>query len=366
MKIPFLDLKSQHDELSSELLLAFKRVIGSDNFILGEEVKKFEEEFSLYCKSTNCIGVGNGLEALYLILRAYGIGDGDEVIVPSNTFIATWLAVSKTGARPIPVEPYEFTYNINPAAIEKAITPYTKAIIAVHLYGQPAEMDTINEIAKKHSIKVIEDAAQAHGAQYKGRYVGSLGDAAGFSFYPGKNLGSLGDAGAVTTNDIRLDENLRMLRNYGSNVKYYHELQGINSRLDELQAAFLREKLKKLDEWNINRKAIAAKYIHGLNGCRLILPYVPNWADPVWHLFVVRSENRTLLQKKLNDSGVGSFIHYPTPPHLQPAYSNLGFKKGDFPISELMHDQVLSLPIWPMMSDVQVEYVISIIREILI
>jgi dTDP-4-amino-4,6-dideoxygalactose transaminase len=366
MKVPFLDLNSQHDVLSSELLLAFKRVIGSDNFILGKEVKKFEEEFSLFCKSTNCIGVGNGLEALYLILRAYGIGDGDEVIVPSNTFIATWLAVSKTGARPVPVEPYELTYNINPAAIEKAITPYTKAIIAVHLYGQPAEMDTINEIAKKHSIKVIEDAAQAHGAQYKGRYVGSLADAAGFSFYPGKNLGSLGDAGAVTTNDIRLDENLRMLRNYGSKVKYCHELQGINSRLDELQAAFLREKLKKLDEWNINRKAIATKYINGLKGCRLILPYVPNWADPVWHLFVVRSENRNLLQKKLNDSGVGSFIHYPTPPHLQPAYSTLGFKKGDFPISELMHDQVLSLPIWPMMSDVQVEYVISIIRKILI
>jgi dTDP-4-amino-4,6-dideoxygalactose transaminase len=366
MKIPFLDLKSQHQELSSELLLAFKRVMDSGNFILGEEVKKFEEEFSRYCKSANCIGVGNGLDALYLILRAYGIGDGDEVIVPSNTYIATWLAVSQTGARPIPVEPCELTFNINPAGIENAISPYTKAIIAVHLYGQPAEMDTINEIAKKHSIKVIEDAAQAHGALYKDRYVGSLGDAAGFSFYPGKNLGSLGDAGAVTTNDIRLDENLRMLRNYGSHVKYQHQIQGINSRLDELQAAFLREKLIKLDEWNMKRKAIAAKYVHGLKGCGLILPDVPNWADPVWHLFVVRAENRALIQKKMNESGIGSYIHYPTPPHLQPAYSASGFKKGDFPISELMHDQVLSLPIWPMMSDAQVECVISTVRKILI
>ena len=282
-----------------------------------------------------------------MILRGYGIGAGDEVIVPSNTYIATWLAASYAGATPIPVEPDERTYNINPVLIEAAITPRTKAIIAVHLYGQPADMDAINAVAKKYKLKVIEDAAQAHGARYKGKRVGNLGDAAGFSFYPGKNLGGIGDGGAVTTDDPVLADNIRVLCNYGSRIKYQNEVKGFNSRLDELQAAFLREKLKKLDDWNGRRKVIAAEYLSKFHDGGIVLPYVPEWADPVWHLFVVRNSQRDKLQQRLGELGIGTMIHYSTPPHLQGAYAELGFSKGSFPVAEKIHDEVLSLPIGP-------------------
>jgi dTDP-4-amino-4,6-dideoxygalactose transaminase len=347
MNIPFLDLKAPHEELRTGLRDAFDRVLDSGWYIHGEEVKQFELEFAEYCQVEHCVGVGNGLEALHLILRAYGIGDGDEVIVPSNTYIATWLAVSYAGATPVPVEPDERTYNIDPLRLESAITPQTKAIIAVHLYGQPADMDAINAIARKNDIKVIEDAAQAHGAYYKGRRVGSLGDAAGFSFYPGKNLGAIGDGGAVTTNDAALAQRIRVLGNYGSLVKYHNEVKGYNSRLDELQAAVLRAKLPKLNEWNARRQAIAAQYLNQLDANALVLPHVPDWANPVWHLFVVRSQRRDALQKQLGNAGIGSMIHYPIPPHLQLAYGELGYAAGAFPIAEAIHREVLSLPMGP-------------------
>jgi dTDP-4-amino-4,6-dideoxygalactose transaminase len=345
--IPFLDLKAAQYELSTELEQAYDQVINSGWYIMGEQLKQFEAEYAAYCGSKHCIGVGNGLEALHLIVRAYGIGEGDEVIVPSNTYIATWLAVSYAGATPVPVEPDERTYNINPELIEAAITSRTKAIIAVHLYGQPADMDAINAIARKHKLKVIEDSAQSQGAGYKGKLAGNLGDAAGHSFYPGKNLGALGDGGAITTNDAELAEKIRMLRNYGSQIKYKNEVKGYNSRLDELQAAFLRVKLRKLNEWNDRRKKIAAYYLNNLKDNNLVLPYVPEWVDPVWHLFVVRSKNRTQLQQQLTAADIGTVIHYPIPPHLQAAYKELGFGKGAFPLAELLHEEVLSLPIGP-------------------
>lgn len=348
--VPFLDLKSPHVELRPQLETAFERVLDSGWYIQGNELKQFEKEFASYCEADYCIGVGNGLDALHLILRAYNIGEGDEVIVPSNTYIATWLAASYAGATPIPVEPDERTYNIDPSRIEAAITPRTRAIMVVHLYGQPADMDAINVIARKHNLKVIEDAAQAHGARYKGKRVGTLGDAAGFSFYPGKNLGAIGDGGAVTTNDAEIAEKIRMLGNYGSSIKYHNEVKGYNSRLDELQAAFLREKLQKIDEWNDRRKVIAIEYLNQFKDCNLVLPYVPDWADPVWHLFVVRSQQRETLQVHLQQQGIGTMIHYPIPPHLQPAYSELGYKQGDFPIAEMIHNEVLSLPIGPHMN----------------
>lgn len=360
--VTFLDLKAPHVELHVELEAAFDRTLNSGWYIQGNELKQFETEFSDYCEVDHCIGVGNGLDALHLILRAYGIGKGNEVIVPSNTYIATWLAANYADATPIPVEPDVRTYNIDPALIEAAITPNTKAIIAVHLYGQPADMDAINAIAKKHNLKVIEDAAQAHGARYKGRRVGSLGDAAGFSFYPGKNLGAIGDGGAVTTNDAELAKKIRVLGNYGSQVKYHNEVKGYNSRLDELQAAFLRAKLKTLDAWNARRKVIAASYLREMDGYNLILPFVPEWADPVWHLFVVRIQQRETLQATLQQNGVATMIHYPIPPHLQPAYAELNYKQGDFPIAEVIHREVLSLPIGPVMTDEQVSVVIKAIN----
>jgi dTDP-4-amino-4,6-dideoxygalactose transaminase len=365
MNIQFLDLKTPHLELRAELRAAFERVLDSGWYILGNEVKQFEQEFANYCATAHCVGAGNGLEALHLILRAYGIGEGDEVIVPSNTYIATWLAASYAGATPIPVEPDERTYNIDPTLIEAAITTRTKAIIAVHLYGQPADMDAINAIAKKHNLKVIEDAAQAHGARYKGRRAGSLGDAAGFSFYPGKNLGALGDGGAVTTNDPVLADKVRVLCNYGSRVKYHNEVKGFNSRLDELQAAFLREKLKKLDEWNERRKAIAVEYLSDLGDSNLVLPHIPEWADPVWHLFVVRNLQRDQLQKKLSEAGIGTMIHYPIPPHLQGAYAELGYRAGAFPIAEQIHQEVLSLPMGPHLDKRQLRSVIDAVKEAL-
>lgn len=348
MIIPFLDMKAPYIELKNELDEAYRRVMESGWYILGKECEAFEKEFADYCGVKYCIGVGNGLEALHLILRAYGIGEGDEVIVPANTYIATWLAVSYAGAKPVPVEPDEKTYNINPALIEQAITENTKAILAVHLYGQPSDMDNINAIARKYNLKVIEDAAQAHGAKYNGRTAGSLGDAAGFSFYPGKNLGAFGDGGAITTNDPVLAENVKALRNYGSMVKYQHEVKGFNSRLDELQAAMLRVKLSKLDEWNTRRKIIAQNYLRELHNINnIVLPFVPECAEPVWHLFVVRHEERDKLQSYLNEIGIGTLIHYPIPPHLSGAYKEMNYKLGDYPITERIAKSVLSLPIGP-------------------
>lgn len=348
MKIPFLDLKAPYLELKDELDSAYHRVMESGWYILGQEVEAFEEEFAAYCGAKHCIGVGNGLDALQLILRAMDIGPSDEVIVPSNTYIATWLAVSHAGARPIPVEPDADTCNLDPARIEAAITPRTKAIMVVHLYGQPADMDPINALAQKLGLKVIEDCAQAHGALYKGRRVGSLGDAAGFSFYPGKNLGAIGDGGAVTTNDPGLVERIRVLRNYGSRIKYHNEVVGFNSRLDELQAALLRVKLTKLDEWNERRRQVAARYLQELAGHPgLRLPVVPEWVEPVWHLFVVHSAQRDALQESLTAAEVGTMIHYPIPPYLQLAYLDHNYNTENFSISEQIGTSVLSLPMGP-------------------
>lgn len=364
MTVPFLDLKAPYRELQSELDAAYSRVMESGWYILGEEVEAFEREFAAYCGVKNCVGVGNGLEALHLILRAYGIGAGDEVIVPANTYIATWLAVSYAGAMPVPVEPDERTYNLDPKLIEAAITPRTRAILPVHLYGQPADMDPIRSIAARHGLKVIEDAAQAHGATYKGRRAGSLSDAAGWSFYPGKNLGALGDAGAITTDDAELADRVRVLRNYGSRVKYYNEVKGYNSRLDPLQAAFLGVKLHHLEPWNQRRRSIAAVYeqaLTHLNG--FDLPFVPEGIDPSWHLFVIRHPRRDALQSHLTQAGIGTLIHYPVPPHLSDAYAEMGRKAGDFPITERLAQTVLSIPMGPHLQAEQMESVIDAIES---
>jgi dTDP-4-amino-4,6-dideoxygalactose transaminase len=329
-------------------------------FILGPELEAFEAEFAELCEAKYCLGVANGLDALHLILRALEIGSGDEVIVPSNTFIATWLAVSYAGATPIPVEPDKRTGNLDPSLIEAAITPRTKAIIPVHLYGQPADMDRINEIAAPYGIKVIEDAAQAHGARCEGRRAGTLGHAAGFSFYPGKNLGAMGDAGAVVTNDSAVADRVRVLRNYGSRVKYDHELRGFNSRLDEFQAAVLRVKLRKLDEWNERRRRAALHYSQSLEGVPdLSLPFEPKFAEPVWHLFVVRHPQRDALQRHLAAHGVGTIIHYPKQPHLQKAYEGMGYTSGQFPLAEAAANEVLSLPMGPHLSQAELEHVVE-------
>jgi dTDP-4-amino-4,6-dideoxygalactose transaminase len=362
--IPFLDLKTSHVVLREELREAFERVLDSGWYILGSETRLFEQEFASYCRARHCVGVANGLDALHLILKGYGIGAGDEVIVPSNTYIATWLAVSHAGAKPIPVEPVEATYNLDAARIQAAITARTKAIMAVHLYGQAADMGPINAIARRHGLKVIEDAAQAHGALYQGEPVGSLGDAAAFSFYPSKNLGAIGDSGAVTTNDDELADRVSVLRNYGSRVKYHNEVKGYNSRLDELQSALLRKKLVVLDDWNAHRARIAQLYAEGLRDERQItLPCVPPNMVPVWHLYVIRHGQRDLLAKKLEAAGVGTMIHYPIPPHLQPAYAELGGKPGDLPISEAIHREVLSLPMGPSMTVGQAEQVVHAVRS---
>ena len=317
--IEFLNLKRVNAPHQQAIQAAIQRVLDSGWYILGEETQAFEREFAQYCGAAHCIGVANGLDALHLILRAYGIGAGDEVIVPSNTFIATWLAVSQTGATPVPVEPMEATCNLDPARIEAAITPRTRAIMPVHLYGQPADMDAINEVARRHGLRVIEDAAQAHGARYKGRRTGVLGDAAAFSFYPGKNLGALGDGGAITTNDDALAATLRKLHNYGSSVKYRHDIAGVNSRLDEIQAAVLRVKLPHLDAENAQRQALAACYLEALAGLPLGLPAVLDGAEPVWHLFVVRARQRENLQAQLSNRQIGHMVHYPIACHRQQA-----------------------------------------------
>lgn len=363
MNIPFLSFKAMHSEIESEMIGKFSEIYNSYWYILGEQVDSFEENFASYCEAKHCIGVGNGLDALTLILRAYDIKENDEVIVPSNTYIATALAVSYVGARPVFVEPNIQTYNIDPTYIEKAITKNTKAIIPVHLYGQPADMDSINIIAKGNGLKVIEDSAQAHGALYKNRKTGSLGDASGFSLYPGKNLGALGDAGAITTSDSSLSDKIKVLRNYGSDKKYSNIYKGMNSRLDELQAGFLTVKLKYLDRWNNDRKRIAQKYMLGIKNSKVILPFVPDYANPIWHIFAVRTQDRNKFQNYLNDNGIGTLIHYPIPIHLQSAYKELKLSKGDFPIAEKISNEVLSLPIWYGMKDSEIEYVIDIINK---
>jgi dTDP-4-amino-4,6-dideoxygalactose transaminase len=357
--IPFLDLHATYQELKNELTTAFQKVMDSGWYILGEEVSKFEKEFASFCGVSHCIGVGNGLDALYLILKAYDIGEGDEVIVPSNTFIATWLAVSYAGAKIIPVEPDESTYNIDPKKIERAITSKTKAIIPVHLYGQPAEMDEINSIAAQYGLWVIEDAAQAQGAFYKDKRTGSLGHAAGFSFYPGKNLGAFGDAGAITTDDDMLADKIRMLRNYGSKVKYTHQIKGFNSRLDELQAAFLRVKLRYLDEWNERRSVIATQYLDCLSNVDILLPRVTKNVKSAWHLFVIRTRHRHALRSYLKSKNIDSLIHYPIPPHLQSAYADMDWPQGRFPISEKIHNEALSLPIGPHMDMISLQKIIN-------
>jgi dTDP-4-amino-4,6-dideoxygalactose transaminase len=364
MNIPFLDLKSPYQELKAEMDAAYRRVMESGWYILGSEVEAFECEFAEYCDVKHCVGVGNGLEALHLILLACGIGKYDEVIVPANTYIATWLAITYAGATPVPVEPDEKTYNLDPEKIEVAITDRTKAIMPVHLYGQPADMDPILNIAKQYGLKVIEDAAQAHGALYKGKRAGSLGDAAGFSFYPGKNLGALGDGGAVITNDTSFADRIRALRNYGSKKKYYNDFKGVNSRLDELQAAFLRVKLKKLDGWNRRRSRVASLYLQALKSVSLLtLPIVSPWAEPAWHLFVVRHPCRDLFQERLAERGVGTVIHYPVPPHCSDAYKDMEFPPNAFPLTEAISHTIISLPMGPHMSDEQVQSVVEIVTK---
>jgi dTDP-4-amino-4,6-dideoxygalactose transaminase len=364
MQIPFLDLKADYLELRAELDAAYQRVMESGWYILSAEVAAFEEELAAYYATRHAIGVGNGLEALHLILRGYGIGAGDEVIVPANTYIATWLAVSYAGATPVPVEPDPHTYNIDPARIEAALTPRTRALMPVHLYGQPADMRPIVETAERHGLRVIADAAQSHGARYRGVPVESWGDAAGISFYPSKNLGAFGDAGAVVTNDDALAAQVRLLRNYGSRVRYENEVAGFNSRLDPLQAAFLRVRLRYLDAWNGRRRAVAVRYLHGLAACPgLILPQVPEWAEPVWHLFVVRHPQRDALQQHLKQDGIGTLIHYPIPPHLSGAYAAYGWQAGAFPLSERLAQHVLSLPCGPHLSAEEVGYILQSVQR---
>ena len=363
--IPFLDLQAAYLELKEEIDSAVARVLNSGWYILGPEVEAFETEFADYCGVSHCVGVANGLDALTLALRALDIGPGDEVIVPSNTYIATWLAVSAVGATPVPVEPDPATYNIDPRRIEAAITPRTKALLPVHLYGQPADLDPILAIARQHKLKVVEDAAQAHGARYKNKRIGGHGDIVCWSFYPGKNLGALGDAGAITTNDVYLADKIQVLRNYGSRVKYVNEVPGVNSRLDPLQAAVLRVKLKVLDKWAERRQAIAALYSKQLIETGLVLPVVPEWADPAWHLYVVRSTERDALQSRLQDAGIGTLIHYPIPPHRQQAYAHLDMAPKSLPVAEKLAAEVLSLPMGPHLSSKQAQQVVEAVKRLI-
>lgn len=358
----FLDLRMLNLRHRDDLHRALDRVLESGRFVLGAEVEAFEREFSRYCGVDHCVGVACGLDALRLILAGWEIGPGDEVIVPANTYIATWLAVSHTGASLVPVEPRVDTYNIDPALIERAVTRRTKALVAVHLYGQPAAMDAINEVARRHGLKVIEDAAQAQGAVYKGARAGSLADAAAFSFYPSKNMGALGDAGAVTTNDGAFADRIRSLRNYGSSRKHYNEDLGFNSRLDELQAAFLRIKLGALDGDNAIRRLLAARLKDGLAGSDLLPPTVPVWAQPAWHQFVVRHPGRDRIIRHLKEAGVPTMIHYPIPPHLQGAYAGTGVALMRLPITEKIHQEVFSLPLNPSMSAEDVDRVADVLQ----
>lgn len=362
--IPFLNFEPMHSSIREEMRQCFDKVYDSYWYVLGKNVTDFEESYAAFNQTQYCVGLSNGLDALHLALKACGIGEGDEVIIPSNTYIATVLAVSFVGATPIFVEPRLDTYNINPELIEKAITKRTKAIMPVHLYGQSCEMTPIMEIANKYKLFVIEDNAQSQGSTFNGKLTGSWGHVNGTSFYPGKNLGALGDAGAVTTNDAILAEKIRIFRNYGSSKKYHNEVIGYNMRLDELQAAFLSVKLKHLNAWTKQRQEIASWYNEALNGINgLTLPQTAIGATHVHHLYVIRSENRDELQKNLNEHGIGTLIHYPIPPHIQMAYDHLGYKKGDFPIAEEIADTCLSLPMWPGMKKNHIESISRIIID---
>lgn len=363
MHIPFVTFKPMEEELDEELRDAFNRVYTRSWYIGGVENEAFERAFAEYCDRKYCVGVGNGLDALFLALKALGIKTGDEVIVPSNTYIATVLAVTSIGAKPLFVEPDIRTFNMDPLKIESVITDNTKAIIPVHLYGQPCDMDSIMKVAKDYDLYVIEDCAQAHGAKFKGKVVGSFGNASGFSFYPGKNLGALGDAGALVTNDEMVSKMVRALGNYGSDYKYHHILQGNNSRLDEMQAAFLSAKLPYLDRINIERRNIAQKYLIGISNPEIILPYVPKYATPVWHIFGVRCKRRAELERFLSDAGIDTNKHYPIPIHLQECYKELGYKKGDFPIAEEISETELSIPMYYGMKDEEIEYIIDRMNE---
>lgn len=362
--IPFLNLHAAYLELKPDIDKAVGRVLDSGYYILGPEVEAFEAEFARYCEASQAIGVGNGLDALVLALRALGIGVGDEVLVPSNTFIATWLAVTAVGATPVPVEPDPATHNIDAARLSGALTGRTRAVIAVHLYGQPADLAALSAFCRDHGLRLIEDAAQAHGARHRGRRIGAEGDVACWSFYPGKNLGALGDGGCVTTSDPDLAERVRLLRNYGSREKYVHEEVGTNSRLDPIQAAILRVKLAHLDAWNERRRKIAALYLDRLRDTRLTLPEVPNWAEPVWHLFVVRHPDRDALRQSLQEAGIGTLIHYPIAPHMQRAYAGLGIAPDALPIARQLADEVLSLPIGPQMDLDAAERVAEVVRQL--
>ncbi len=363
MKIPLIDLHAQYLRIQSEVDIALHRVVTSASFIGGEEVHQFETEFAAYCESKACVGVANGTDALYLVLRALGIGLGDEVVTVAHTFIATAEAISLTGAKPVFVDIRKETLLMDPEALEVAITPRTRAIIPVHLYGQPCEMDHILDVARRHSLKVIEDAAQAHGARWRGRRVGSLGDVACFSFYPGKNLGAYGDGGAVVSQDEELIRCIRMLANHGRKEKYIHEVIGVNSRLDALQAAILRVKLRHLDEWNLARRRHAAQYINALKGGGVGLPQVHSAAEPVWHLFVVCAKNRDTLRARLLSANINTGVHYPIPLHRQRAYEHLGYKPGSLPNSEKAAEEVLSLPLYPELDD---ETIGRVVQEILL
>jgi len=361
--VPFLDLNAAHREIAAEIETALLRVLRDGPFVLGPELEAFEAAFADYCQAHWCVGVGNGQDALVLGLRALGVGPGDEVIVPAHTFVATWLAVSQVGAVPVPVEPDENNYTIDPARIEAAITAKTRAVIPVHLYGQPADLEPILELARRRGLRVLEDAAQAHGAVYKNRRIGAHGDAVAWSFYPAKNLGALGDGGAVTTDDAELAARLRMLRNYGSDEKYIHQTKGVNSRLDPLHAAVLQVKLRHLDAWNERRRQIAEIYMTGLAETGLRLPVLSDGVSSVWHLFVVATPDRDHLLATLSEQGVGAVIHYPVPPHRQAAYDELGLPPGSLPISERLADEVLSLPVGPHLAAADARMVVDAIAR---
>lgn len=363
MKVPFVSFLPMEKELNNEIRDAFERVFSASWYIEGKEDEAFEKAFAEYCETDYCIGVGNGLDALMLALKALGIGEGDEVIVPSNTYIATALAVTYVGAKPVFVEPDIKYFNIDPNKIENAINDKTKAIMPVHLYGQPCDMDPIMDIARIHGLKVVEDCAQAHGSTYKGRKVGTFGDAAGFSFYPGKNLGALGDAGAVVTNDQDLAKKIRALGNYGSDYKYHHIYKGNNSRLDEMQAAFLSAKLPHLDRMNEERRRIACLYTEGIKNPNIITPEVMEDCVPVWHIYGIRCKDRERLEKYLNDKGIATNKHYPIPMHLQECYKELNIKKGDLPIAEEISLTELSIPMFYGMTDEEVNYVIETLNS---
>lgn len=363
IQVPFQDFRAAYEELKAELDEAYQRFMESGWYVLGKEVSSFEEEYAAYCEAKHCVGVGNGLEALHLALRAVDCGLGDEVIVGSNTYIATWLAVTQVGARVVPVEPDERTYNLNPDLIEQAVTTRTKVIIATNLYGQPCDYDAIRAVADRHGLLFMVDNAQAQGARYKGRQVGGLADAECHSFYPSKNLGAFGEAGAVSTNDEKIADRIKVLRNYGSRVRYHNEVIGYNSRLDELQAALLRVKLRHLDAWNVRRIQLARLYLDRLSDSKCVLPFVPDWAEVVWHLFVIRHPERDALQKKLSDEGIQTIIHYPIPPHLSGAYTGMRLATGSSPIAERLASEVLSLPISPHHTREQIDYVVQSLKK---